>query len=176
MGALKKFNKSLQDPFMSVHSHGEPHPKSWNYSLSWLKKRKKNRRMTCNFWTRKAMFIFQKPTPWRRDCHAGLKSRQKAHRRMSLGHSTPSTRHLSPGARGCSCYLSDTEQCHGFPCPNTSWRWRLPRSRGSGGRPGMCSAPAQPSPAGAAGPAWGAAIRSWDMSRPARMGHRVKGL
>lgn len=127
--------------------------------------------MACNFCTRRAMFIFQETAPWRPDCHAGLKSRQNSHRRTGLGRSTPSTRHLPPGARGCSCYLSDTEQCGSFPYPNTSWHWRLHRSQGSGGRPGMCSLPEQLTTTGAE-----SLSGSRDVSRPSRMGRRVKGL
>lgn len=167
MGALEKFNKSFQDPFMSAHSHREPHPKSWNYSLSWLKK-KKNRRMACNFWTRKAMFIFQKRAPWRRDCHAGLKSRQKAQDGPWAQHPAPGICLLGRGDALLSLLYRTVSQLSVSKHILTLEIAQIP---GSGGRPGMCSLlrAAQ----GAAGESLSG---SSDMSRPSRMGCRVKGL
>lgn len=148
MGVLEKFNKSLQDPFMPVHSHKKPHPKSWNYRPSPLKR--KNVRMACKFQTRKAMFIFQRTAPWRCDCHPGLKSRQKA--RRGTGPQRLNTQHQASVSSGEGTLLLSSwyiPECHGFPYPNTSWHWRLHRSQSSGVRPGTCIRPEQLTATGA---------------------------
>lgn len=94
--------------------------------------------MACNFWTRNAMFIFQRTAPWRCDCRPGLKSRQKACR--GTGPWRLNTQHQASVSSGGGMLLLSSwyiPECSGFPYPNTSWHWRLRRSRSSGVRPGM---------------------------------------
>lgn len=134
--------------------------------------------MACNFWTRKAMFIFQSTAPWRCDCHPGLKSRQKAYRGTDPWQLN--TQHQASVSSGQGMLLLSSwyiPECHGFPYPNTSWHWRLHRSPSSGVRPGTCTRPRAAHRHGSRQRQCGVSLsESNDMSRLSRMGQGVKGL
>jgi len=90
------------------------------------------------------------------------------------------TQHQTSASSGRGTLLLSrwyTPECRGFPYPNTSWHWRLHRSRSSGGRPGTCTRPGAAHHHGSRQRQRRESLsKSNDMSRPSQTGQRVKGL